>query len=119
MSDSLLSDDIAERRKRNEQKIEMLPEDDRSHVMIDSKGNLVVGGKSLIKALADLGVKKTTINKLTENLGDIPESVADAVIYLSEKAGILEKPKNKEPRAEGGAMRQSLLSDGREDYISC
>ena len=76
------------------------------------------GGKpapiGMFQGLSLLGVSQANIDKMTEATGDIPVAVADAIIYLGDKAreaGLIDDPKkNKnvdEPRknkAEGSMM---------------
>jgi len=70
------------------------------------------GGKTekkpsgMFQALSVLGVPQSTIDKMTETVGDLPKSVADSIIYLGDKArdaGLIDKPERK-AKAEGGEV---------------
>ena len=60
----------------------------------------------MFQGLSLLGVPQSTINKMTNTVGDIPKSVVDSIIYLGDKArdaGIIDKPERK-TKAEGSMM---------------
>lgn len=60
----------------------------------------------MFQALSLLGVPQSTIDKMTETVGDIPKSVADSIIYLGDKArdaGLIDKPERK-GKAEGALL---------------
>lgn len=60
----------------------------------------------MFQGLSLLGVPQSTIDKMTNTVGDIPKSVVDSIIYLGDKArdaGIIDKPERK-AKAEGSML---------------